>query len=55
MTLLNPSTRKIVEISVNVAESDTFGNLMTDLYGKAVEPRVEYIMKHSEETEYDCE
>lgn len=55
LTLLNPATRKIVEINVNVAEQDTFGNLMTDLYGKSVEPRVEYIMKHSEETEYDCE
>ena len=55
LTLLNPATRKIVEINVNVADRATFGDLMTDLYGKAVEPRVEYIMKHSEETEYDCE
>lgn len=55
LTLLNPATRKIVEINVNVSDTDTFGNLMTNLYGKAVEPRVDYIMRHSEETEYDCE
>lgn len=54
-TLLNPATRNIVQFTGFDTGTDTFDNLLTRLYGKAVEPRVEYIMEHSEETEYDCE
>ena len=54
-TLLNPKTRNIVVFSGFDTKMDTFDSLMTSLYGKAVEPRVEYIMEHAEEAEYDCE
>lgn len=52
-TLLNPETRNLVRL--NVSDSDTFDSLMTTFFGKAVEPRVDFIMSHSEETDYDCE
>ena len=52
-TLLNPETRNLVKL--NVSNPDAFGDLMTTFFGKAVEPRVEYILEHSEETDYDCE
>ena len=52
-TLLNPETRNLIQL--NVSNPDTFDALMTTFFGKAVEPRVDYILEHSEETDYDCE
>lgn len=52
-TLLDPKTRNIVQLKVN-----DFGlteKLFEDLYGKKVEPRVKYLLEHSEEVEYDYE
>lgn len=46
-TLMNPATRNIVQLTVsNVKNTNA---LMKDLYGKDVKPRVDFILKHSEE------
>lgn len=50
-TLLDPNTRHIVKLTVSdIGATD---NLFNDLYGKKVEPRVKFLLKHSEEGEYD--
>lgn len=50
-TLLNPETRHVVQLQVNdIGATD---NLFNDLYGKKVEPRVKFLLEHSEEGEYD--
>lgn len=53
LTLLNPATRNIT--CLFVSDQATFDDTMTRLYGKAVEPRVDYIMERSERMQYDCE
>lgn len=53
LTLLNPATRSIT--CLFVTNPETFDSTMTKLYGKAVEPRVDYIMERSEGIQYDCE
>lgn len=53
LTLLNPATRSIA--CLFVTDRATFDTTMTRLYGKTVEPRVDYIMKYSEGVQYDCE
>lgn len=50
-TLLEPETRHIVQLQVN--DIDKTENLFNDLYGKRVEPRVKFLMEHSEEGTYD--
>lgn len=45
--LLDPSTRNIMQLTVSDYEKTD--NLFQSLYGKAVEPRVKFIMEHSEE------
>jgi DNA gyrase subunit B len=50
-TLLNPETRNVVRLQVNdIGATD---DLFEDLYGKRVEPRVKFLLQHSEEGEYD--
>lgn len=50
-TLLEPETRNILQLQVsNVDKTDA---LFQDLYGKAVEPRVKFILEHSEEARID--
>lgn len=46
-TLLDPSTRHIVQLTVS--DIDKTEDLFQRLYGKAVEPRVKYMLEHSEE------
>lgn len=46
-TLLDSSTRNILQLQVN--DIDKTNRLFQDLYGKAVEPRVKFILEHSEE------
>lgn len=46
-TLMNPATRNIVQLTVSNVENTNA--LMKDLYGKDVKPRVDFILKHSEE------
>ena len=49
--LLNPSTRTIKQLIVeDVQMTDKMFN---DLYGKDVEPRVEFLLKHAEEARID--
>lgn len=50
-TLLDPSTRNIIQLQVN--DIDKTNRLFQDLYGKAVEPRVKFILEHSEEARID--
>ena len=50
-TLLAPETRHVVQLQVSdIGATD---NLFNDLYGKKVEPRVKFLLEHSEEGEYD--
>ena len=50
-TLLDPNTRHIVKLTVSdIGATD---DLFNDLYGKKVEPRVKFLLEHSEEGEYD--
>lgn len=52
-TLLNPETRHVIQLQVNdIGATD---DLFNDLYGKKVEPRVEFLLNHSEEANYDYE
>ena len=46
-TLLSQNTRNILRLSVS--DKDKTTALFQDLYGKKVEPRVDFILKHSEE------
>lgn len=45
--LLDPSTRNISLLTVE--DVDKTNNMFNDLYGKKVEPRVEFLNKHLEE------
>lgn len=49
--LLDSSTRHIVQLTVD--DVPTTNQLFQDLYGKAVEPRVKFILEHSEEARID--
>lgn len=50
-TLLDPATRNVIQLQVNdIDETDV---LFKKLYGKAVEPRVKFILEHSEEARID--
>lgn len=49
--LLDPNNRVIYQLTVD--DIDKTNKLFNDLYGKAVEPRVKYILKHSEEARVD--
>lgn len=44
---MNPATRNIVQLTVSDIKKTN--DLMKDLYGKDVKPRVDFILKHSEE------
>lgn len=46
-TLLDPETRNIIKLEVS--DIDKTDQLFQDLYGKNVEPRVKFILEHSEE------
>lgn len=49
--LLDPATRNVIQLQVNdIDETDV---LFKKLYGKAVEPRVKFILEHSEEARID--
>lgn len=50
-SLLNPKTRNVVQLSVS--DKENTNKLFNDLYGKAVEPRVKFILEHSEEARCD--
>ena len=52
-TLLNASTRNIVQLCVS--DIDKTEKIFEDLYGKAVQPRVDYILNHSENGEVSYE
>lgn len=52
-TLLDASTRNIVQLSVS--DIDKTEQMFEDLYGKAVQPRVDYILNHSENGEVSYE
>lgn len=45
--LLNPRTRNIVQLTVS--DFQKADKMFVDLYGKKVEPRVRYLMEHSED------
>jgi DNA gyrase subunit B len=45
--LLDPKTRTILRLDVD--DVDKTNELFETLYGKAVEPRVDYLMEHGEE------
>lgn len=47
--LLDPTNRKVVQL--DVIDRQATDSLFEDLYGKAVEPRVRFILEHSEEVE----
>lgn len=47
--LLDPANRKVVRL--DVVDRQATDSLFEDLYGKAVEPRVRFILEHSEEVE----
>ena len=50
-SLLDPATRNVVQLEVNdIKQTD---QLFQDLYGKNVEPRVNFILEHSEEAQID--
>lgn len=52
-TLLDASTRNIVQLSVSdIGKTE---QMFEDLYGKAVQPRVDYILNHSENGEVSYE
>ena len=45
--MLDAETRNIVQLKVSdIEETD---NMFNDLYGKNVEPRVKFLLEHSEE------
>lgn len=49
--LLDPATRNVIQLQVNdIDETDV---LFKKLYGKSVEPRVKFILEHSEEARID--
>lgn len=50
-SLLNPKTRNVVQLVVS--DEQKTDKLFNDLYGKAVEPRVDFILRHSEEARCD--
>ena len=52
-TLLSPDTRNIVQLTVQDVEQTE--NIFEMLYGKNVQPRVEYILQHAEEVDVDYE
>lgn len=52
-TLLNPNTRNIVQLQAS--NKDKTEQQFEMLYGKAVKPRVDYVLKHSKEVEIDYE
>lgn len=52
-TLLDASTRNIVQLSVS--DINKTEQMFEDLYGKAVQPRVDYILNHSENGEVSYE
>ena len=52
-TLLDTSTRNIVQLCVN--DTNKTEQMFEDLYGKAVQPRVNYILNHSENGEVSYE
>mgnify|MGYP004639994889 FL=1 len=52
-TLLNASTRNIVQLCVS--DVNKTEQIFEDLYGKAVQPRVDYILNHSENGEVSYE
>lgn len=52
-TLLNPNTRNIVQLTVK--EIGATEHQFEQLYGKAVKPRIDFILKHSEDVEVDYE
>lgn len=52
-TLLNPKSRNMVQLIVS--NSDLTEKQFEQLYGKAVKPRVDFILKHSEEVEVNYE
>ena len=49
--LLDSNTRHIVQLTVD--DVSTTNQLFQDLYGKAVEPRIKFILEHSEEARID--
>lgn len=50
-TLLDPETRHVIQLTVDdIGSTD---DIFNDLYGKKVEPRVKFLLEHSEEGEYD--
>lgn len=52
-SLLDPKTRTLVQLQVE--DFDKTENLFELMFGKEVSPRVKYILKHSEEVDFDCE
>lgn len=46
-TLLNPETRNVIQLKVTDYEKTD--KLFNDLYGKEIKPRVDFLLKHSEE------
>jgi DNA gyrase/topoisomerase IV subunit B len=52
-TLLDASTRNIVQLTVS--DIDKTEQMFEDLYGKSVQPRVDYILNHSENGEVNYE
>ena len=51
MSLLEPTTRNIYQITVD--DFTKANKMFEDLYGKRVEPRIQYITQHGEELEVD--
>ena len=49
--LLNPENRKVIQLAVS--DKQQTADLFNRLYGKAVEPRVKFILEHSEEARCD--
>lgn len=49
--LLDPATRNVIQLQVN--DIDETDMLFKKLYGKSVEPRVKFILEHSEEARID--
>ena len=49
--LLDPETRNIVQLTVNNIQETN--DMFNDLYGKNVEPRVKFLLEHSEEAHID--
>jgi DNA gyrase/topoisomerase IV subunit B len=49
--LLNKDTRNIIQLTVE--DITKTNNMFNDLYGKDVEPRVKFLLEHSEEARND--